>query len=262
MKDRLFIIFFSILLLSHLLCSQVFANSVVIPATEAVVDSYSPVPFTVEGNLTLDDNVTSADNKEFYTVHSKNGNEFFIIVDKANDSNNVYFLNAVDEQDLLSLVDEYQDIYITTTTEEATTIIATTELTTEITSTIEEIDNIDNKNKEGSILPVAIIVVIIVGIIGFLRLKKKNNPDDDPDDEREEDSEDSNNKETEVNSDISINDNEIKNGFEVSNNNLVLGSDADDLESPFSSETNSDYETVELSDDETYNNKSSNAEEI
>ena len=71
-------------------------------------------PFTPDGNLSLIDDFsyTSVDadgnaiGKQFITVQSKTGNYFFIIIDRADDTENVYFLNMVDEADLLALIDE------------------------------------------------------------------------------------------------------------------------------------------------------------
>ena len=66
-------------------------------------------PLTPDGNLTLVDDIkTSSDgDKEFLTVVSKNGNYFYIIVDRAdNGENNVHFLNLVDERDLMDVIEE------------------------------------------------------------------------------------------------------------------------------------------------------------
>lgn len=49
------------------------------------------------------DNVTDTDGKEFFTISSVDGNEFFLVVDRQRNSENVYFLNAVTEEDLMSL---------------------------------------------------------------------------------------------------------------------------------------------------------------
>ena len=66
-------------------------------------------PLTPDGNLTLVDDIktTSDGDKQFMTVVSKNGNYFYIIVDRAdNGENNVHFLNLVDERDLMDLIEE------------------------------------------------------------------------------------------------------------------------------------------------------------
>lgn len=66
------------------------------------------VPLTPDGNLTLVDDVSGeeAEDKQFVTVVSKNGNYFYLVIDRAGDKQNVYFLNLVDEEDLLALIEE------------------------------------------------------------------------------------------------------------------------------------------------------------
>ena len=61
-------------------------------------------PFTPEGTGTVVDNVTDSDGgREFFTIFSADGNEFFLVIDRRRNSENVYFLNAVTEEDLMSL---------------------------------------------------------------------------------------------------------------------------------------------------------------
>ena len=44
--------------------------------------------------------------KQFYTITTEAGNVFYLIVDGKRDSNNVYFLNAVTESDLMALAEK------------------------------------------------------------------------------------------------------------------------------------------------------------
>ncbi|WP_101773804.1 DUF4366 domain-containing protein [Peptostreptococcus faecalis] len=71
----------------------------------------SSTPLTPEGNLTLVDDIEGEadEDKQFITVVSKNGNYFYIIVDRAAEGENtVHFLNLVDEADLMALMEEGQ----------------------------------------------------------------------------------------------------------------------------------------------------------
>ena len=67
-------------------------------------------PFTPDGVATVIDNATSDDGKEFFTFTTPEGNVFFLIVDRSRPRDNVYFLNAVTERDLLALVERSGDI--------------------------------------------------------------------------------------------------------------------------------------------------------
>ena len=64
---------------------------------------------TPDGNLTLIDDIGSStgNGKQFITVETKNGNVFYLIIDRDDEGEEtVHFLNQVDERDLLALMDE------------------------------------------------------------------------------------------------------------------------------------------------------------
>ena len=81
-----------------------------IPTIPEVTEPSKPdaLPLTPDGNLTLVDDVAGeqAEDKQFVTVVSKNGNYFYLVIDRAGNKQNVYFLNLVDEEDLLALIEE------------------------------------------------------------------------------------------------------------------------------------------------------------
>ena len=68
---------------------------------------------TTKGNAELMDNVTDNENLQFITVTARDGNVFYIIIDKGSTSENVYFLNTVDESDLAALVEDYTPEQVT-----------------------------------------------------------------------------------------------------------------------------------------------------
>ena len=84
--------------------------------------SQSKSPLTPKGNLTAVDDVhqvtdtskSTIQDKEFLTVESKNGNTFYIIIDRSGTTENVYFLNAVDESDLAALLEDEEKAQLTT----------------------------------------------------------------------------------------------------------------------------------------------------
>ena len=79
-----------------------------IPTNDSgVIVETEPQPLTPDGNLSLIDDIEgeAAEDKQFIVVQSKNGNYFYIVIDRSGDTENVYFLNLVDEADLMALME-------------------------------------------------------------------------------------------------------------------------------------------------------------
>lgn len=79
------------------------------PASASMDQDQEPVtaknPMTPEGQAAVLDNATQEEGKEFYTFETQAGNIFYLVVDKQRDADNVYFLNAVTENDLKTLAE-------------------------------------------------------------------------------------------------------------------------------------------------------------
>ena len=56
--------------------------------------------FRSAGNGEVEDNIVDDPSKEFFTVKTKGGNTFFLVIDRARNSENVYMLSMIDEYDL------------------------------------------------------------------------------------------------------------------------------------------------------------------
>ncbi|HAP7004617.1 TPA: DUF4366 domain-containing protein, partial [Enterococcus faecium] len=66
-----------------------------------------------DGNLSLIDDIGSAakNGKQFITVETKNGNVFYLIIDRDDEGKEtVHFLNQVDEADLLTLMEDGETV--------------------------------------------------------------------------------------------------------------------------------------------------------
>lgn len=73
----------------------------------ASVSSIPEGAFTPEGTGTVQDEASSGeDDKQFYTITTADGNVFYLVIDGKRDANNVYFLNGVTEEDLMSLAEK------------------------------------------------------------------------------------------------------------------------------------------------------------
>ncbi|MCL2053011.1 MAG: DUF4366 domain-containing protein [Oscillospiraceae bacterium] len=113
------------------------------------------------GNATMIESVSSGDvDREFIAVQSKNGAVFYIIIDRDEKSDNVYFLNLVDEYDLLAFAKYFPDNY----DDETASVI--------IEETPEE-PPVQPRKKGNSMLPIVIILGGIGVFIYFKFIKNK-----------------------------------------------------------------------------------------
>ena len=124
---------------------------------------------TPDGNLTLVDDIgaPAKDGKQFITAVTKNGNYFYIIIDRDDEGNEtVHFLNQVDEADLLKLMDE----------EEAAQYTQEEPVVTEPEPTVTEpepdVVEPEPETPKTNMMPVVLVVVALIGGGGFFVFKK------------------------------------------------------------------------------------------
>lgn len=168
---------------------------------ESMEDEKSSAPLTPDGNMTLVDDIGSSTGagKQFITLVTKNGNYFYLIIDRDEDGNeNVHFLNQVDEADLLALMDEDEATALQTEKESKETEkekAAEESAAAATTSEVEEIKPEKSKpaKKSVNVLPLAAVIILLAAAGGgylYLQAKKKKKtaqkPDPDADYEQEE----------------------------------------------------------------------------
>lgn len=155
------------------------------PKEEVEKDTTGPA-LTPDGNLTLVDDVghTSTKGKQFVTLVSKNGNYFYLIIDRDDKGNStVHFLNQVDEMDLMALMNE----------EDAEKLKAELAQKEEANKQKEEPPVVEEKpiveekeEKPVNLLSFVVLVIIIAGggIFAFIKFKDKKKKEEtkpDPD---------------------------------------------------------------------------------
>ena len=148
----------------------------------------SSAALTPDGNLTLVDDYSEkhedGSGKQFITVTTKDGNYFYLVIDRDEDGDeNVHFMNLVDEADLLALMDEDEAAKYTAPADPEEPAV---------TEPAEPDDDEDEQKEEpekksgANVLPVLILVIALIGGGGFfaftkLKGQKKKQEQEKPD---------------------------------------------------------------------------------
>lgn len=121
-------------------------------------------PFSMPGNGELVDDVDDGGtSKQFLTVQTKNGNTFYIVVDRSGSTENVYMLSLVDENDLAEFIgtaDSGEDAAALEIPEPALDL----ETSADEEAGDGQEDNADDGKQEGTGTCVSILVILILGV--------------------------------------------------------------------------------------------------
>ena len=148
------------------------------PAEEKpVVEEEEVTPedaFSVPGNGEVVDHITKDSSKEFYTIRTANNNTFYLVVDKAQNTQNVYMLSTIDENDLQEFLDESEKKEPET---EPSVVIPETEQPPEEKPEEEEPQKDGSKNMMGVI---GLVVLMGLGGFYFLKIRPKKETEEAP----------------------------------------------------------------------------------
>lgn len=97
---------FTALLLTNFVLTAAYTGGAVEETPADPVIPENPAPrkedtlFAIPGNGELVDDKINDGSKEFLTVRTRNGNTFFLVLDRSGTAENVYMLSMIDEEDL------------------------------------------------------------------------------------------------------------------------------------------------------------------
>ena len=142
-------------------------------------------PFSVPGNGQLVDDLADDESKQFLTVQTKNGNTFFMVLDRSNNTENVYMLSMIDENDLAEFIGETKD---EPETEQPSVVIPETEKPSVPDEAETEAELDEKEEKKGGMNTGALlaVVVLLAGGIGgyyYFKVLKPRQDEDEADGE-------------------------------------------------------------------------------
>lgn len=122
----------------------------------------TPNPFTPAGTGTVVNTATDKDGKQFYTITTPDENVFYLVIDLQRETDNVYFLNAVTEKDLLALAEKSED-----TEENENAAISTPEpesgSETDISSETSLETSAEPEQKSNTTMLLLVLAVVVIG---------------------------------------------------------------------------------------------------
>jgi hypothetical protein len=153
-------------------------------------------PLTPDGTGTVIDNVTNEDGKEFFTITTPSKHVFYLIIDRQKNAENVYFLDAVTDKDLLALAKSDNEDVSGSSSSKVVSTPETSSAPTVSTPTVSSVSRPEKQNSSAGISAVAVLAAVLVGAaVWFFKFRKpgkkdKNKPDPDDYDYAEDEDED------------------------------------------------------------------------
>ena len=141
---------------------------VTLDLTPDLPEPFEPIPLTPPGNLSIVDDISGrqSSDKQIITVVTKSGNYFYIIVDRAGDRENVYFLNLVDEADLMAIIDNGNTQPQMSVTPEPVT-------TAPVTAPEPEPGPVQEENGIGGmVVPIVLFIAVGGGVLVYFKVIK------------------------------------------------------------------------------------------
>lgn len=154
-------------------------------------------PLTPDGTGTVIDNVTNEDGKEFFTITTPSKHVFYLIIDRQKNAENVYFLDAVTDKDLLALAKSDNEDVSGSSSYKVTSTPETSSAPIVSTPMVSSVSRPEKQNGSAGIAAVAVLAAVLIGAaVWFFKFHKpgkkdKNKPDPDDYDYTEEEDEES-----------------------------------------------------------------------
>lgn len=155
-------------------------------AASATSSGTSLKPLTPDGTGTVIDNVTNKDGKEFFTITTPSKHVFYLIIDRQKNAENVYFLDAVTDKDLLALAKSDNEDVLGSSSSKTVSTPETSSAPTASTPTVSSASRPEKQNNSAGIAAVAVLAAVFVGTaVWFFKFRKPDKKDKskpDPDD--------------------------------------------------------------------------------
>lgn len=160
------------------------------PIKEETPSDEEAAPFSLSGNGQLVDDISDDETKQFLTIQTKNGNTFFMVLDRSRNTENVYMLSLIDENDLADFLEETGQ---EPETEAPPIEIPEPETVAEIEAGAEETEQEPEESgmNVGALLALALLLIGGIGGYYYFRVIKPKKEEEDSESENMEFSDDS-----------------------------------------------------------------------